>query len=105
MENFLKIIKQVYPSIRDLKATRTFWQNEENLFQNQIIAISTALESTICEICDTEFPTAMRLKNHTSSVHETPKCPFCNQNFSSGSISKHILNVHGKEEDIGTAHC
>ena len=27
-------------------------------------------ESTICEICDTEFPTAIRLKKHFSSVHE-----------------------------------
>ena len=27
-------------------------------------------ESTICEICDTEFPTAIRLKKHISSVHE-----------------------------------
>ena len=27
-------------------------------------------ESTICEICDTEFPTAMRLKKHIRSVHE-----------------------------------
>ena len=26
-------------------------------------------ESTICEICDTEFPTAIRLKKHVSSVH------------------------------------
>ena len=27
-------------------------------------------ESTICEICDTEFPTAIRLKKHIRSVHE-----------------------------------
>ena len=32
--------------------------------------ISIAFESTICEICDTEFPTAMRLKKHIRSVHE-----------------------------------
>ena len=27
-------------------------------------------ESTVCEICNTEFPTAIRLKKHIRSVHE-----------------------------------
>ena len=85
-------------------------------------------ESTICEICDTEFPTAIRLKKHISSVHEKfqitknkilgipsnfPKfeskmevdleestiCEICNTEFPTAiRLKKHIRSVHDKAQ-------
>ncbi|XP_063702485.1 PR domain zinc finger protein 5-like [Culicoides brevitarsis] len=62
-----------------------------------------------CEVCGLKLSHKKSLQNHLKSVHiksaPQSKCEFCDKIILTGSLKKHILNVHEKKFNLNCVVC